>query len=401
MSRDTAWMQDRMAGHSRWLAAAAGLLALAFPAFAEKKASVRIYHPASLGEALAGKRVLLGTVSGNCSEEFAILLTEDLRRHGITVFDRAGVDAVLAEHDLRIESLSDPDAAMEAGTLLGPALMFSVDVPLCEARERETTIEGGIPASYNSRAEGRLTVTINAMDLTNGHELAANTIRVDLQKETQSVNGVAGHRSPQDARKMAVQRAAALAQRMYAPWTETWEVPFKDEMNCSLREAGNLLTAGDYEGVVRLSRASADSCIRDHEAAGDAWYDLGVGYMLVQNYDEALSAFDQAQKLHRSRMLKEAILGCQRIKVFSEDMAPLWQNAIVEAQQRAEAQTDIMLTNGFIIGLVRGNAAEGDIIGMIAAKPGRFSLAEDDLAVLKKAAVPASVISAMREKQKK
>jgi hypothetical protein len=38
---------------------------------------------------------------------------------------------------------------------------------------------------------------------------------------------------------------------------------------------------------------------------------------------------------------------------------------------------------------------------MIAAKPGRFSLAAEDLAVLKKAAVPASVISAMRQKQKK
>jgi hypothetical protein len=390
-----------MAGHSRWLAAAVGLLTLAFPAFAEKKASIKIYHPASLGEALAGKRVLMGKVSGNCAEEFAGLFADDLRRHGITVFDRAGVDAVLADHDLRIASLSDPDAAMEASGFLGPSLMFSVEVPLCEARERDTTIEGGIPAAYNSRAESRFTATIHAMDLTNGRELAANTINVDLQKETQSVNGVAEHRGPKDARKMAVQRAAVLAQRMYAPWTETWEVPFRDENTCGLREAGNLLAAGDYEGVVRLSRASTDSCVQNSETAGDAWYDLGVGYMLVQNYDQALSAFEQAQKLHRRRMLKEAILGCQRIKVFIEDMAPLWQNAVVEAQQRAEAQADIMLTNGFIIGLVRGNAAEGDIIGMIAAKPGRFSLAAEDLAVLKKAAVPASVISAMREKQKK
>ena len=137
---------DHMAGRGRWLTLAAGLLAVSLPALAERKAPVRIYHPASLGEALVGKRVVLGPVSGNCSEEFAGLLIRDLRNHGITVFDRAGIAAVLTEHGLRIDSPDDLDAAMELGRLVGPAVMLSVEVPRCETRRREAIIEGGLPA---------------------------------------------------------------------------------------------------------------------------------------------------------------------------------------------------------------------------------------------------------------
>lgn len=389
-----------MAGHSQWLAAAVALLAVALPAIAENKAPVKIYHPASLAEALVGKRILIGTVSGKCAEDFAKLLIQDLRRHGISVFDRAGVAAVLAEHDLRMDSLMHADVAAELSSYIGPALMFSVDVSHCDARERGTTIDGGVPASYNSRAEGRFVATIHVVDLTKGRELAANTIHVDLQKDTESVNGVLEHRGPRDAQDLAIEHAAALAQRMYEPWTETWQVPFKDEKNCGLREAWDLVRSGDYESVVRVARTGVSACGEGDSTASDAWYDLGVAYMLVQNYDDALSAFDKAQKLHGSRTVKETMAGCRRIKAFEENMAPLWEDAAIDPQQRVEAQTDILLTNGFIIGLVHGNVAEGAIVNMIAARPARFSLAPDDVARLRKAAVPASVISAMRAKKK-
>ncbi|MGA2183174.1 MAG: tetratricopeptide repeat protein [Bryobacteraceae bacterium] len=388
-----------MVGHSRWLAVAAGLLVVSFPALAEKKAPVRIYHPASLGEALVGKRVVVGPVSGNCSEEFASLLIRDLRNHGITVFDRAGIDAVLTEHDLRIDSLADPEAAVELGRLIGPAVMFSVEVPRCETRQRETIIEGGLPAFHKSRVEGHFIATIYAVDLGDGRELAANTIHVDPLKENQSMTSVPEYPGQGEVKDMALEQAAALAQRMYVPWTETWEVPFMDGKNCGLRQAWDLLRKGDYEGVVQRSRASAASCEHGKYTAADAWYNLGVAYMLVQNYDDALSAFDEAQKLHRNRMLTEAMAGCRRVRAFTEAMAPLWQNAAIEPRQSAEAQTDILLTNGFIIGLVRGNVAAGDIVSLIAAQPGHFSLAPDDLARLKQAAVPDAVIAAMREKK--
>ena len=383
----------------RSITLAAGLLLVSLPARAEKKAPVRIYHPASLGEALVGKRVVIGPVSGKCSEEFTALLVRDLRSHGITVFDRAGVDAVLSEHDLQIRSIDDVDAVIELGRLVGPAVMFSVEVPRCETRQRETIIEGGLPAFHKSRVEGHFIATIHAVDLIDGRELAANTIHVDPLKENQSMTSVPEYPGSGEVRDLALEQAAAFAQRMYVPWTETWEVPFMDSKSCGMRRSWDLLRKRDYEGVVQLARTGAESCEQGRYALADAWYNLGVAYMLVQNYGDALSAFDEAQKLHRSRMLTEAMAGCRRIKSFSEAMAPLWQNAAFEPQRSAEAQTDILLTNGFIIGLVQGNVAAGDIVSLIDSQPGHFSLAPTDLARLKQAAVPDSVIAAMRAKK--
>ena len=376
-----------------------GLLALCLPARAEKRAAVRIYHPASLGPALLGKRVVVGPVHGKCSEEFAALMVRDLRSHGITVFDRTGVDAVLSAHDLTLRSTDDVDAAIELGRLLGPSVMFSIDVPRCETRRRETIIEGGLPAFHKSRVEGHFIATITVMDLADGRELAENTVHVDPLKENQSMTSVPEYPANGEVRDLALEQAAALAQRMYVPWTETWEVPFNDSKGCGGRRSWTLLKAGDYEGVVQEARSAAQSCERGKYSGSDAWYNLGVAYMLVQNYDDALEAFDEAQRLHRSRTLSEAIAGCRRIKSFSEAMAPLWQNASADPQRRAEAQTDILLTNGFIIGLVQGNVAAGDIVRLIASQPGHFSLGPDDLARLKQAAVPDMVIAAMRAKK--
>ena len=383
-----------------WLLLAAGFLLLPAQARADTRAPVRIYHPASMGEALVSKRVIFGPVSGKCSEEFANLLIRDLRAHGVTVFDRAGVNAVLEEHDLRLDSLTDPFDAAEITNLLGPAVMFSVDVSRCETRQREPIVEGGgVPAMHKSRVEGHFIATIHAVDLTNGRELAENTIHVNPQKENQAMTMVPEYPGQGEVRDMALEQAAARAQRMYLPWIETWEVPFMSERSCGLRETWDLLKRRDYEATVNQARSSASSCGKGRAVAADAWYDLGVSYMLVQNYDDALSAFERAQKLHRSRMLTDAVAGCRRIKEFTQAMAPLWQDAANDRHQSEVAQTDILLTNGFIIGLVQGNVAAGDIIRLIAVQPGHFSLAPEDLARLRQAAVPDAVIAAMKEKK--
>jgi len=394
-----AWMNDSR--RALWWQALASLLFLfvSRPAWAESRAAVRIYHPASMGEALVGKRVVFGPVSGKCADEFTELLIRDLRAHGITVFDRAGVQSVLTEHDLRLDSLTDPLAAAEISRLLGPAVLFSVDVSRCETRQREPIIEGGVPAFHKSRVEGHFIATIRAVDLTSGRDLAENTIHVDPLKENQAMTMVPEYPGQGEVKDMALEQAATRAQRMYLPWTETWEVPFMNERNCGLRQAWDLLKKHDYEGAVSIAQAGALSCRGSRSTVSDAWYDLGVAYLLVQNYDDALSAFDEAQKLHRTKTLTEAILGCRRVKEFTEAMAPLWQDAAIDRRQSEVAQTDILLTNGFIIGLVQGNVAAGDIIRLIAVQPGRFSLAPADLARLKQAAVPDAVIAAMRDKR--
>jgi hypothetical protein len=57
------------------------------------------------------------------------------------------------------------------------------------------------------------------------------------------------------------------------------------------------------------------------------------------------------------------------------------------------------MTNDFVIKLIDGNIAEEEVLKMIANQPGRFSLEPADVAKLKAASVPESVIAAMRNKK--
>src|SRR6202142_1562409 len=75
---------------NRWLALVAVALGVACQAGAEKKAAVKVYHAARL-PALAGSRIVLGQVSGDCARELADLLVGDLTLHHIGVVSREEV----------------------------------------------------------------------------------------------------------------------------------------------------------------------------------------------------------------------------------------------------------------------------------------------------------------------
>ncbi len=127
----------------------------------------------------------------------------------------------------------------------------------------------------------------------------------------------------------------------------------------------------------------------------EAWYDLGVACFLVHQYDEAVSAFEKAAELNGGKLVAGLMEECRResaaVKARQPKHAPPAQGASVE--------TGIVLTNDFIVKLIDGNVAEDEVLKMIANQPGRFSLEPADLARLKAAGVPDSVIGAMRNKK--
>ena len=48
---------------------------------------------------------------------------------------------------------------------------------------------------------------------------------------------------------MALRQGLAEAQRLYAPWIESREIPFMDNKECHLKQAYDFAKAGDYEGA--------------------------------------------------------------------------------------------------------------------------------------------------------
>jgi hypothetical protein len=341
-------------------------------AHAEKKITVKIAHSPSLAATLAGKLVAPGQLTGDCAKEFGDLVFQDIRAHGVAMAGGA-----------------------DSGGSAAPAIVLSIAVSRCEARPLPAMTGEGLPAVHISRTEGWLVAQVRAVDAASGQEVASATVHGHAQKENESQSTVPEWPAPAEVKSMALRQGVAEAQRLYAPWTETREIPFMDSKECHLKQAFDVAKAGDHEALVKLSRTNAESCGTGSKAAMETWYNLGVACFLVRQYDEAVSAFEKAAGLNGGKLVAGLMEECRKesaaLKAAQPQPAP--------AVQGAPVQTGMVMTNDFVIKLIAGNVAEEEVLKMIANQSGRFSLEPADLARLKAAGVPDSAIAAMRNKK--
>ena len=356
----------------RSVAAAVGFLIVGCHAHAEKKIPVKITHAPVLAAALAGRLVTPGQLTGDCAREFGDLVFQDMRAHGVAMADRAGSAAASA-----------------------PAIVLSIDVSRCDARPQPAMVGEGLPAVHIARTEGWFVAQVHAVDPASGRELAAVAVHGHAQKENQSQTSIPEWPAASELKSMALRQGVADAQRLFATWIENREIPFMDGKECHLKQAFDVAKAGDYEALLKLSRANAESCGTGSKAAMEAWYNLGVACMLVRKYDEAVSAFQKASALNGGKLAAGLMEECRKESAALQALQP----KAVPAGQGVAVQTGMVMTNDLIVKLIDGNIAEQEVLRMIANQPGRFSLEPGDVAQLKAAGVPESVIAAMRNKK--
>jgi hypothetical protein len=355
----------------RTLAVALVFLIVGGGARAEKKLVFKINHSPSLAGVLAGKLVTPGQLTGECAKEFGALVFQDMRAHGIAV---QGTDS------------SGPAA---------PAIAVSVSVSQCEARPQPAILGEGLPAVHISRTEGWFKAEVRAVDSASGRELAVVAVHGHAQKENQSQTSSPEWPGTSELKSMALRQGVADAQRFYAPWVESREIPFMDSKECGLKQAFDVAKAGDYEALLKLSRANAESCGAGSKVAMEAWYNLGVACFLARRYDEALAAFEKASALNGGKLVAGLMDECRKESAAIVALQP----KAPPPMQGPPVQTGMVMTNDLIVKLIDGNVAEEEVLKMIANQPGKFSMAPDDLARLRAAKVPESVIAAMQNKK--
>lgn len=387
-----------MHNSSCFLIIAAGLLVTAAPAIAEKKWQGQLLHTPVLGENFAGAKVILGPISGRCSREFGDLLRQDLLAHGVTVVSDTELTAVATEHHLQLSGPLSGGSA-ELAHLLGPADLISADISLCQALPSQPIMGSGLPATHISRTEGHFLASLHVVDFASGNEVAVLTLRADPTKQNESQTGNPEYPAPSEVIDIATRQAIDQTRRLYTPWKENQELVFMDDKECNLRQSWDLLKAGDYSGLLRTARANAESCQGGPKIAAAAWYDLAIAYMLFQNYDGALSAFNKSQKLHDIRDAADMVDQCRRNKTFAQALARQvveWTREEHKNDKPAgEVHSGIIFDNDLVVRLVQGNVADEDIIKMIGTEPNRFALRPEDLAKLRDAGVPEAIIKAM------
>jgi len=356
----------------RSMEVAQGFLIVGGTARAEKKVAFKIAHAPTLAAALAGRLVAPGPLTGDCAREFGDLVFQDMRAHGVAMGGGA-----------------------DSGGAAAPAIVLSIDVTRCEARPQPAMLGEGLPAIHIARTEGWFLAQVRAVDAASSREIAAVAVHGHAQKENQSQTSNPEWPAPSEVKSMALHQAVAEARRLYETWIESREIPFMDSKECHLKQAFDVAKAGDYEALVRVSRANAEGCGTGSKAAMEAWYNLGVACFVVRKYDEAVSAFEKAADLNGGKLEAGLLEECRRESAASQARPP----KEAPAAPGVAVQTGMVLTNDLIVKLIDGNVAEGEVLKMIANQPGRFSLEAGDVARLKAAGVSDAVIAAMRAKK--
>jgi len=383
-----------------------------------KKTPVMISHPARLGLPLKGKTVAFNPASGaSCSQQFVESLIQDFGSHGVNIVNRANIDTILKEHQFQFASgVVDQRSAVEFAKISGAAYMVFINITRCNAQQSPPLQDTGTPLLSNqpvvihiSRTLAHVQAAIHTVDLATGTDISRQ-VQSDQQKENRNQGGGLWPEYPssEEVQDLAVRDAVAKASGLFFPWVETREVAFLDSKECNLKEAFNLLKGGDINAVVRASQDNVEQCkSQKPNHLADAYYNLGVAYMLNHDYDRALDSLSQANKLHSEPMILEAMGDVRTAK--SEEQA-LVEHKVAEGnvenqqkEQQKEAQKQVAeetLTNKDIINFVQTVHMSDDlVVTMIQTKPGKFDTKADDIISLKKAGVSDKVIAAMLTKK--
>jgi len=372
-----------------------GSLASAPAAFAEKKLTVKLTHPASVGHLLAGKRVVIGPVTGACSAEVSQMLETDLASHGLFVVSSGELNSVLSSKHIQLGSPVDPGTAVRLGKAFGPSALLAIEVSHCDVRTKTPIIAQTFPPTYVSRMEGSLQAQVHIIDLADGRELGSQSLHAEASKENQGQSVPPPYPGVDEVKRLVLARTLSESQHWYLPWTETREVAFMDDKDCNLKQAYEMMKSGDYDGALKVSRDNAKSCSAAPKIVAGAWYNLGVALMVKRSYGEAVSAFEQARNINSKGVAPSLMADCQNDRSIAEAAKPM---ALPE-QPHVRVETAIVMTNDFVMKLVEGNVAEDEIVKMIASQPGRFSLGPNDLGKMKAVGTPEAVLSAMLNKR--
>jgi hypothetical protein len=351
---------------------AAGVMAATAPAYAEKKWQGQVRHIAVLGENFVGAKILLGTIAGRCSHEFG---------------------------DLPLQATVPPSGgAPELALALGPTDVISAEISTCKALPREL-MGTGLPATHIARTEAHFLASLRVIDLATGSELTVLTLRADPARQNESQTGSPEAPGTAELIDIATRQGIEQARHLYSAWKENQELVFMDDKECNLRQSWDLLKADDYSGLLRSTKANAEGCHAAPKIEAAAWYDLAIANLLLQNYDGALTAFRKSKALHGISQADDLAEQCQRNKALAGALARqvvAWtQMEHKNAKPTAEVQTGIIFDNDLVVKLMQGDVADADIIRMIGREPNRFALGPEDLAKMRDAGVPQTIVDAI------
>jgi len=395
-----------------------GLNAQLFERLGNPQVTISLTHPPGIG--MKVNKVAFGPASGTCADQVVDELISDFVSNGIEVVDRENLNTILAEHSFSLSGSVDKTKAASLGKILGPSILIFVKVLRCatdqnklyekETRQDTRTKQYYTVYRYISRTRAFFKLSVQSVDLATGRIFSAQTFEYSPEQSNKSYEGYPEFPATFDVQEKAFKWAAWDVHKMYLAWNENRLVYFFDDKDFNLKQAYQALSDGNTDRAFELSKQNLTECRKDEKAkdkiTSHAHYNLGLCYMLRNEYDSALKYLNEAENIKSSSIISETIASCQRAKSLNQSMQQVEEKATIETAKAQEAVTKNVeadaastLTNKSVTDMVKLKLPEAVVIQKIKNSKCRFDTGAEALSELTKAGVGEKIIMAMIEKQ--
>jgi tetratricopeptide (TPR) repeat protein len=385
--------------------------------FTNPQVSVIRQHPPDLG--IRVSKVAFVPAMGDCADEVVSPVIADLSSNGIEVVDASGLQSILASHNISLNGFVDQQGASRLEKVLGPSALVFIRVHTCrtekqrsnEAKRYYDRIAGKDTTGtvYYAKIRANLKVSVQTIELASGKIFGAQTFAYNPERSNNSYTGYPDFPGDFDVQNDAFRMLVRDVHDMFLPWTDTTLLTFYNDKSCGLKAAYEALKKNDIDLALERSQQALMSCnktpdVKDKVVA-HVNYNLGICYMLREDYDHALFYLEESARHKEGDIVKKAIASCREAKQFKEQMQHVEDKAILDAANEQQQEKKIRqenevkaLTNAHIIGMTRQKVPESLILQKIKISDCRFNTSPDSLIFLTKSGVSEKVISEMMNK---
>lgn len=319
--------------------------------FSNPLITIRLTHPPRLGLNL--KRVAVAPPYGSCADEIGDGLASRLVNEGMEVLDRQHLQATLAEHRFSLSGYVDSSSAAQLGKLLGPTALVFIKVSRCNAERKRTyrdvRTRGGVVRVQYATVEVHIRGTFQTVDLTTGKIFTASPLIADQSLVHQSEDGFPEFPSEDQVRDGAITAAVQEAASFLVPWTEGRRVYFYDDKECSLNLAYAALKAGDVGQTVERSERNLEACKtaagRKNNTLAHAYYNAGLGNLLVNQHAKAIAYLEESEKLRGGDIVVKTLSEARRAAELSAAAQQVAERT-AQFEQASEARREAVTGGG-------------------------------------------------------
>lgn len=380
--------------------------------------TINILHPPTIG--LKVSKIAFGRASGECSDQIINSLISDFTHNNIEVLDRPHLSTFMTEHHFKNNDNVDRSTAASIGKLLGPSAMIYVRVQRCAIEQDQLTNNEQVYDSktkkntsvkvFISRTRAYLKASIQTVDLATGRTFVERTLDFSPEKINKSAQGFPEYPAKFDVQDIAFNMFVHEVHRMFIPWNEPSTLYFYDDKDCGLKLAYQALKNNDLEQALTLSQQAMENCKNTpgvkEKILEHANYNMGMCYMIFNDYEKALNYLREAAKLRPGSIVNDAITSCLK----SRDLAAAMQqiddqasaadaNNQIKVEEAVQKEADNTLTNADVISLTKQKLSKGLIIQKIKSSKCKFDTSSKALVALSKAGVSEDVISVMMDRK--